>query len=125
MNRRQIKYRGKSTKSGAYVFGSAYIHNDDAVIVRLSSGGKTLLQYIPVEPDSIGEYTGIRDTDSNEIYENMTVIDSLTNMETVVKFGFCKKYAFTGWYLENLELEYVTALMPSFADINSYLKIKK
>lgn len=46
-------------------------------------------------------YTTVNDKDGKQIHVGYRVKNITTTMEYVVKFGFCKKYGFTGYYLES------------------------
>ncbi len=70
------------------------------------------------------ESSDVLDKNGKEIYQFDIVQDVLSKMVYVVKKGFCKKYAFTGWYLDN-EDGYVTALVggENGEPQNKYLEI--
>lgn len=67
--RRVIKFRGKRTDTGEWVYGSLILcTNDHPFILPISDNAAGIGH--PVERDSVGQFTGFIDTRGKEIYEN-------------------------------------------------------
>ena len=62
----QIKFRGKRSNSGDWIYGG--ITTDKKFIVDR-------MTFIPVDPDTVGQFTGICDIANREIYEGDIVRD--------------------------------------------------
>lgn len=65
---REIKFRGK-TKDGEWVYGSLCTNPYDDDDVEIVDHSKVFLPRESVLPDTIGQYTGLKDANGKEIYE--------------------------------------------------------
>ena len=65
---REIKFRGKSIRSKKWFFGGIGDGGNDIIKNSLA---------IPVDPETVGEFTGFKDIDDNEIFEG----DILQNVD--------------------------------------------
>lgn len=74
---RDIKFRGISNETGEWVYGCLLTTTNTATIIKHnapqgSSGGFTSVKYSdahPVDPETVGEYTGLKDMTGREIFE--------------------------------------------------------
>lgn len=68
---REIKFRGKSKKDGKWLYGDLLrnVDGDFAVVQPFGIHLNNYCEPYEVDPDTIGQFTGLKDKNGREIYE--------------------------------------------------------
>ena len=79
--------------------------------------------WVAVLPETVCMATPIKDRHKNTVFIGDEIIDGMSNIKYIVKYGFCKKYAFTGVYVESLEGREATINNDSGEDHNHFITL--
>ena len=68
---RTIKFRGKKVTNGVWVYGSLVYSNEiqTAIYFQTGSGLVKSMEWVYVNPETVGQFTGLYDKNEKEIYE--------------------------------------------------------
>ena len=68
---RTIKFRGQKTTNGVWVYGSLVYSNEiqAAIYFQTGSGLVKSMEWVYVNPETVGQFTGLYDKNEKEIYE--------------------------------------------------------
>lgn len=102
---REIKFRAwnKALKKMSYKV-NLYALGKDGYIDRAQLDNENCMRTIGLDCE-VMESTGIFDKNKKVIYDGDVLLDTLTTVRLCVRFGHNRSGAYTGWYVEYLNID--------------------
>ena len=66
---REILFRGKRLDIGGWVEGGIYHNSEDNIVFIIKDTGLGYHKFIEVEPETVGQFTGLTDKNGKKIFE--------------------------------------------------------